>query len=1059
MKKALVLLLVLALMLTGFYGKAKAITGLTVTPSPNTAGSTAVYTITFTMANALPAGGTINITFTGFTVPVSIANTAVSVNGAYAASVTPSGLTIIITPSQLTGIPAGYVYVYIAYTAGIKNPSTGGSYPVTVGTSVGGETPLSIPVSIASAVSSVFVNVNPLNAGSTADYWIQFTPGTALVQNTDYIFVEFPAGSTIPTTIPCSLVTVNGVPCSCGTVTKASNTKIQIRTPVQLIAGNNCAISIPQSVGITNPPTAGTYTIKVSTNLETTMVDSNPYTLVGSNISSLYVSVSPDSAGTAANYTIQFVTGSSGALTATTDWIKIEFPSGTTVPTGTSAGYISINGRSCTSRSVSGTTITVYIPSTLNIPNSSWVYVSISDSFGIVNPTTVGSSYTLKVSTSKDIIPATSNTYSITGTSVSNFTVSADSTTQNSTAAYTFNFRTSSTGALLRSSSDKIYIQFPTEFTVPSSISGSYVIVNGTPCTTNISVSSDKLTITTPVDIGNSSSSIPIVISQNANIKNPSSSGTYSFSLSTTKDVVPASANLQIVKSTITKPVVQLTGYSVNEVVGVTVTFQTGSGGALSRNSDKISIVFPAGFVLPSTISNQYVKVNNYNATSVTKSGQRIDITPSIDVSANATVTVVIDKLSNIKNPGSQGDYKLSVYTSKETTQLDSDIFKIVMLPTTTFFVTPQNPDGQNGYYITTPKVTLTATSPVDVSPVIYYYFDTGNPQVYSGVISVPDGMHTLYYYAQDKFQNKEVTQSKQFKVDTSPPAITVTYPQQNAILNTKNFTITGTTETGATLTINNNSVSVGANGTFSYDAVISGPQTFTIVARDSAGNTKQFVLNVSLDTTPPILNVSEPKAFEEIHTQFVTVKGKTEKDAKVTINGTEVQVNPADYSFSYSLQLATAGLNSIQVIAVDLAGNQTTSAIPVNYIPKTKIVLQVGNSVALVNDKTVKLDASPKIVKDRTLVPLRFIAEAFGANVQWNSVFKLVIIKLQDKEIILQIGTSYASVGDKKYTLDTAPIIDKGYTMVPIRFIAEALNSSVEWDEKTKTVTIVYPK
>ena len=560
------------------------------------------------------------------------------------------------------------------------------------------------------------------------------------------------------------------------------------------------------------------------------------------------------------------------------------------------------------------------------------------------------------------------------------------------------------------------------------------------------------------MNIGNSTN-VTVVIAQVANIKNPSSSRTYSFSLSTTKDVVPDSANLQIVKSTITKPVVQLTGYSVNEIVGVTATFQTGSGGALTRNSDKISIVFSSGFVLPSTISNQYVKVNGYNATSVTKSGQRIDITPSIDISANATVTVVIDKLSNIKNPGSQGDYKLSVYTSKETTQLDSDTFKIVRLPTTTFFVTPQNPDGQNGYYKTTPKVTLTATSPVDASPVIYYYFDTGNLQVYAGVISVPDGMHTLYFYAQDRFQNKEVAQSKQFKVDTAPPAITVTYPQQNAILNTKNFTITGTTEAGATLTINNNSVSVGANGAFSYDAVISGPQTFTIVAKDSAGNTAQFLLSLSLDTTPPILNVSEPKAFEEIHAQFVTVKGKTEKDAKVTINGTEVQVNPADYSFSYSLQLATPGLNSIQVIAVDLAGNQTTAGIPVNFIPKTKIVLQVGNSVALVNDKTVKLDASPKIVKDRTLVPLRFIAEAFGADVQWNSVFKLVIIKLQDKEIILQIGTSYASVGDKKYILDTAPIIDKGYTMVPIRFIAEALNSSVEWDSTTKTVTIVYPK
>jgi len=1057
MKKALVLLLVLALMLTGFYGKAKAITGLVVTPSPNTAGSTAAYTITFTMANPLPAGGTINIIFTGFTVPLSIANTAVQVNGAYATSVTPSGQTIIITPSQSTGIPAGYVYVYILNTAGIRNPSTGGNYPVTVGTSVGGETPLSVGVPIASAVSNVFVTVNPLNAGSAADYWIQFTPGTALVQNTDYIFVEFPAGSTIPSTISCNLVTVNGTPCSCGTVIRVSNTKIQIRTPVALNAGFSAAISIPQAVGIQNPPTAGTYTIKVSTNKETTQVDSNSYTLVGSNISNLYVSVSPNSAATAANYTIQFVTGPSGALTATTDWIKIEFPSGTTVPSG-SAGYISINGRSCTNRYVSGTTLTVYIPSTLSIPSSSWVYITISDSYGIINPSTIGS-YTLKVSTSKDTIPATSNTYAITGTSVSNFTVSGDPVTQNSNAQYTFTFRTSSTGALYRSSSDKIYIQFPTEFTVPSTISGSYVTVNGTPCTTNVSVSSDKLTITTPVDIANSTN-VTVVISQNANIKNPSSSGTYTFSLSTTKDVVPASANLQIVKSTITKPVVQLTGYAINEVIGVTVTFQAGSGGALTANSDKISIQFPTGFVLPSSIPAQYVKVNNYNATTVTKSGQRFNITPSISIGASTNVTVVIDKAANIKNPSAQASYKLTVYTSKETTPIDSDPFNIVTLPKTTATVNPANPNGQNGYYITTPKVTLTARSPVDTNPVIYYYFDGDNPVQYTAPVSVPDGVHMLYFYAMDKSQNKEVAQSMSFKVDTLPPAITVISPQNNAILNIKNFTITGKTEIGATLTINGNPLNVGADGSFSYDAVISGPQAFTIVARDIAGNTAQFVLSVSLDTTPPVLNVSEPKAFDEIHAQFVTVKGKTEKDAKVTINGVEVAVNPpSGYSFSYSLQLTTVGLNSIQVIAVDLAGNRTTASIPVKFIPKTKIVLQVGNSVALVNDKTVKLDASPKIVKDRTLVPLRFIAEAFGADVQWNSVFKLVIIKLQDKEIILQIGTSYASVGDKKYTLDTAPIIDKGYTMVPIRFIAEALNSSVEWDSTTKTVTIVYPK
>ena len=1058
LKKLFVLMLIVALLPLSFVHGVKALGSLTVSANPNTVNQVATYTLTFNTTYGVDIYHHITITFpSGFYVPSSIPNTAITIFGQNPSAVSVVDTAITITPSVAVGL---YCYLVISSGAGVRNPSTGGNYTISVSTDTPSESPNPIfqNLLIQSAVQYVSVSVNPNTAGSAADYWINFTPGVALTASIDYVYVNFPAGSTIPSTIQCNLVTVDGQQCTCGTVVKETDTRIRIRVPGNLSAEVGHVVHIPTGVGILNPPTAGTnYYIQVWTSRESTPVSSNLYSIVGSNITSLYVSVSPNSAATAANYTIQFETGSSGALTATTYWIKIEFPSGTTVPSG-SAGYISINGRTCTTRSISGTTLTVYIPSTLSIPSSSWVYITISDSYGIINPSTIGS-YTLKVSTSKDTIPATSNTYAITGTSVSNFTVSGDPVTQNSNAQYTFTFRTSSTGALYRSSSDKIYIQFPTEFTVPSTISGSYVTVNGTPCTTNVSVSSDKLTITTPVDIANNTN-VTVVISQNANIKNPSSSGTYTFSLSTTKDVVPASANLQIVKSTITKPVVQLTGYAINEVIGVTVTFQAGSGGALTANSDKISIQFPTGFVLPSSIPAQYVKVNNYNATTVTKSGQRFNITPSISIGASTNVTVVIDKAANIKNPSAQASYKLTVYTSKETTPIDSDPFNIVTLPKTTATVNPANPNGQNGYYITTPKVTLTATSPVDTNPVIYYYFDGGNPVQYTAPVSVPDGAHMLYFYAMDKFQNKEVAQSMSFKVDTLPPAITVISPQNNAILNIKNFTITGKTEIGATLTINGNPLNVGADGSFSYDAVISGPQAFTIVARDIAGNTAQFVLSVSLDTTPPVLNVSEPQAFDEIHAQFVTVKGKTEKDAKVTINGVEVAVNPpSGYSFSYSLQLTTVGLNSIQVIAVDLAGNRTTVGIPVNFIPKTKIVLQVGNSVALVNDKTVKLDASPKIIKDRTLVPLRFIAEAFGADVQWNSVFKLVIIKLQDKEIILQIGTSYASVGDKKYTLDTAPIIDKGYTMVPIRFIAEALNSSVEWDSTTKTVTIVYPK
>ncbi len=1060
LKKTLVWLLIVALLPLSFVYGVKALSNLTVSASPNTVNQVATYTITFNTTYGVDTSHHITITFpSGFYVPATIPANTIRINGIFITSPinslgTSLGTSIVLTPPQNVGT---YCQITIFSGAGIKNPAVGGTYTISVSTDTS-ESPntLFYNLSIQSAVSNVSVSVNPLSAGAVAEYWINFTPGIALNQNTDYIYIEFPNGSTIPSTIQCNLITVNGD--SCTSITRVSNTKIGIKTPLNLNANYNVLVIIPAQVGIVNPPIGGTYTIKVSTSKEIALVDSNPYVLTGSSISNLFVSVSPDTAGTAANYQIQFKTGPSGALTTTSDWIKIEFPSGTVIPSNTSAGYISINGRSCTYKSVSGTTLTVYIPSSLTILDNSWVYIAISDAFGITNPMVPSNSYTIKVSTSKETIPAVSNTYSITGTSISNLNVSVEPQTRSAIAKYTFSFVTSQTGALSKSALDKIYIQFPSESILPSSISSSYVTVNGVACTSNITVLNNKLTILTPVNIG-SSASVTVVISEAANIKNPSTKGTYTFKLSTTKDVVEVAKSISIVESTISKPVVQLTSYAVGDVVGLTITFFTGSGGGLTANSDTISIQFPLGFTLPTSIQASFVKVNNYQAISVSKSGNTISIKPSVTILPNTQVVVSIDKGANIKNPITSGSYKLTVYTSKETTPVESDQFNIVQLPKTTATVTPQSPNGKNGYYKTTPQVVLTATSPVDANPKIYYYIDSQNPTLYTTAISIPDGIHTLYFYAVDKFQNKEVTQSLQFKVDTTPPNITIASPKDGAVLNSKDVVIEGKLSENASLTINGATVQVVQDLSFKYTTTITGKTTFTFITEDVAGNVSQKTLTVSLDTTPPKLVVNKPKAFETFHTPYVDVEGLVDADAvNVYVNGQKVNVS-SNYTFTYRVMLTNEGLNSIEVIAEDLASNQSKIAIPVNYVKKTKLVLQVGNKNAMLNDKLFVLDAPPKIVDGRTLVPVRTITETFGAEITWEPVFRLVIIKLQDKTIYLQIGVKYASLNGKKVSLDVAPSIISNYTYVPLRFIAEAFDASVGWDSKTGTITIIYPK
>ncbi|MGB9795005.1 stalk domain-containing protein [Caldisericum exile] len=1057
-KKLLVLLLVVSLLVVGFVVPSKAVNSVSVSATPNTAGSVAAFTISFMMQNALAPSGSIIITFpSGFTVPQGSWNTNyLQVNGAPPTSVSASGQVVTIVPSQQGGLAAGYVRIFISNTVGVKNPSTGGSYSITISTSTSGEPIGTGTLTIASAVTGVYVSVNPLLAGTKASYIIQFTPNIALVQNTDYIYIEFPAGTTLPTPVPNNVLFVGNSQVPSTYISYPSSTKMQIKVPISLNASVVQQVYIPDTFGIINTTTSNVpLTIKVSTSKETAPVDSNPFKLIGTSVSSPKVTVSPDSASSVAAYTIQFLVSPTGGLSPTTDYIKIEFGEGTTLPANTNPSYISINGVSCSNRLVSGNTLTVYMPSTLTINGGQYVIVQISSNFGIVNPSTPGT-YALKISTSKDIIPVQAY-YTITGTSISNLDITVDPPTQNSNAQYTITFKTSSSGALSRSASDKIYVTFPTGFTVPNSISASYITVNGTQCTTSITNTNGKLTITTPIDIG-ANSSVTVVISKNANIINPPTAQTYQIKVSTSKDVVEVSDSIDIVKSTVSKPQVQLTSYAISDNVGITITFNTGSGGVLTT-SDTISIVFPSQFTLPSSISTNYVKVNNYNALQVIVSGFRLDIKPYANIGANSQVTVVIDKSAGIKNPTQSGDYKVSVYTSKETTPVDSDTFKIVILPTTTATVSPSQPDGENGYYKTTPRVTLAATSPVDMYPQIYYYIDSASPQLYSAPITIPDGIHTLYFYAKDKYGNSEIPKSMQFKVDTVKPTITITSPQNNAILNTKDITIKGTVSEQATLTINGVSVPVKPDLTFEYSTTIIGKTTFTIIAKDVAGNISETTLTVSLDTTPPKLTIIKPVAFQTVNVPYVDVEGITDADAvKVTVNGQNVQVG-GDFKFTYRVTLTTEGLNSIDVIAEDLAGNQARQVITVNYVKKTKLILQVDNKNAILNDKAIQLDAAPKIVNGRTLVPIRTIGTVFNAEITWEPVFRLVIIKLGDSIIYLQIGVNYASVNGKKVMLDVSPQIINKYTYVPLRFISESLNASVEWDGATKTIIIIYPK
>jgi hypothetical protein len=110
------------------------------------------------------------------------------------------------------------------------------------------------------------------------------------------------------------------------------------------------------------------------------------------------------------------------------------------------------------------------------------------------------------------------------------------------------------------------------------------------------------------------------------------------------------------------------------------------------------------------------------------------------------------------------------------------------------------------------------------------------------------------------------------------------------------------------------------------------------------------------------------------------------------------------------------------------------------------------------VNHKPVPTpDAKPYIdpLSQRTMVPIRFVSEALGAKVDWNAAAQTVTVTEGKTSFTLTINQNTAVVAGKKVLLDAKPVIKKSRTFVPLRFVSESMGAKVSWNEKERLVSI----
>jgi hypothetical protein len=808
-----------------------------------------------------------------------------------------------------------------------------------------------------------------------------------------------------------------------------------------------------------------------------------PSSLWAADLYNATVEVSPKKTGAAAQYTFGFNVSGTGALEGGRDEIIIYFPEGTKIPATLNdelaADSIIVNGYNVEPRLVyaDATRVFITLPSEVNVRAYGYVGVIISQSVGIELPRKAGKHY-WEVETSRDNRVYT-NSFSINGSKISNLEISGSPAAVDKFAAYDLSFRTSYQGGLVPEK-DSIYLEFPREISLPRAIVSGDVQVNGEkplPGGVTINEQTNTLQIAVPPQLKISDGEIvQVQIDCRAGIRNPRKAGIYRIKVYTSGDSVSSGVDYSVGMS-ISAPVVLISPNQAGEKGQYSVGFTTSMQGALRSGKDYIHLYFPSDTFIPYSISPSYITVNGYAAEAVETSKSDRIVSVRVPFSANINnetyVSIVIKSEAGVLSPNNSGNYQIEVCTSADNNKVSSKEYSISgtgvykpivnestcqpgeLLSLQMLFQGAALGDLRRG-----DKVTLIFPTAFTFPGQINKKYITVNGREIENLemvgqallLTVPSGAGIDYY------------EDTQISIGSGAGIKTPRQEGQYSII------IYSSTEPGRTF---NHVVTIGS-GTAS--GVVSKPtvELSSVKTGDVSSYTVSFT-NKSVYSLSggSIISFSFPAGTvvpEMISRSFVRINGDTPD--RVEVDGNKVLIYlPADMQIRDTEKI-TVLISKIGNIKNPLvAGNYTLQvetsqgyyAETENYTveeafsgSEEKIVFKIGSTTAYKGSTAIVLDTPPTILENFTVVPLRALGDALGAETAYEATTRTVKVKYNQKELVFYIDSKLVKVDEQWVTADIPATIINDRVMIPARFVSQSFGAAVTWDEETREVTII---
>jgi len=281
----------------------------------------------------------------------------------------------------------------------------------------------------------------------------------------------------------------------------------------------------------------------------------------------------------------------------------------------------------------------------------------------------------------------------------------------------------------------------------------------------------------------------------------------------------------------------------------------------------------------------------------------------------------------------------------------------------------------------------------------------------------------------------------------------TIDLDPMESVTNKNNVIIAGTVSVGSQVTINKETVPVSNQGRFEKSVSLAeGENQFIIEVTEPTQQMNRKIVVINRDTTGPVVTVASLDRLVDVRELYLT--GKVNENAILTINNQNAVMDGLEWKSKITLDY---GKNNVTMEAKDIIGNTSKTELVLEVFRKMTVTLAIGKKTVLINGSPSEkgLDVAPFIKDATTFVPIRFIAEAFGAKVNWIQAVKGISIEWMDKKIEMQIGSKKALINGKEVRMEQAPMIVNGTTFVPLRFVAESLSADVEWIEATREIKI----